>query len=409
MNNTWIKLLILSNCNVKCLLNSVKIYNSNLNYKIYNTTINFLFNKKKTINNYSNFTKQYLKLTNFFYQYKFNTISAHTYLQLLLNSIPYLTKKKLYIMYNTEKKTNKQNLCNYKFLNTSNTVVKKYYININQKKKTHLYINSIKSKFVFKVDKFILNLYYKKKKTHKNNNNTLCVIPTIDIKYLTSIKNRYVYKLFKHNNIIQFYFNTMLNNFFFKYKKKKTINKSISVRKYFSYKIKLKPGFSTLWRLFRQKCKNLYNLNFKFQHSLTKYINIISNIRVYYKLLYWFSNLNKIFTVKFLKFNTNLYVYINGIKLIYITNFVVNFFNKIKLNLTYLCIGDCLQLPYSYKFLLYYKNIYIFNTLIFTQHDISSLSIFYLYHNTLLVNWGYNRKYSHNLFNFKMYNWKYIT
>ena len=126
-------------------------------------------------------------------------------------------------MYNTEKKTNKQNLCNYKFLNTSNTVVKKYYININQKKKTHLYINSIKSKFVFKVDKFILNLYYKKKKTHKNNNNTLCVIPTIDIKHLTSIKNRYVYKLFKHNNIIQFYFNTMLNNFFFKYKKKKQL------------------------------------------------------------------------------------------------------------------------------------------------------------------------------------------
>ena len=178
---------------------------------------------------------------------------------------------------------------------------------------------------------------------------------------------------------------------------------------YFSYKIKLKPGFSTLWRLFRKKCKNLYNLKFKFQHSLTKYINIISSIRVYYKLLYWFSNINKIFTSKFIKFNTNLYIYINGIKLIYNLNSHIYFFNKVKLNLTFICTGDCIQLPYSYKFLLYYKNIYIFNTLLFTQYDISSLSIFYLYHNTLLVNWGYNQQYSHNLFNFKMYNWKYIT
>ena len=396
MFNNQIKLLILSYYNTISLLNSNKIYNNNINYKTINI-INFLFIKKKKYN-----------------MIKINYINTcYSFIIFLLKSklIRVNNQLRIKLFYKNLYKTKVKSLINYNFNKIITNINKKYhtYLNINQYKKNYLYIYPIKKKYVFKLDKFILNLYYKKKSIYKKKIINLCRIPLAYKKFLISVKNTYVYKLFKYNNLFLFYVNTMLNNFFFKYKRKKKINKYINIRKYFSYKIKLKPGFSTLWRLFRQKCKIIYNLKFKFQHSLTKYINIVSSIRVYYKLLYWFGNLNKIFTVNFIKLNTNLYIYINGMKLIYTSHLIHNFFDKIKLNLTYLCIGDCLQLPYSYKFLLCYKNMCIFNVLLFTQYDISSLSIIYLYHNTLLINWGYNCKYSHNLFNFKMYNWKYIT
>ena len=202
----------------------------------------------------------------------------------------------------------------------------------------------------------------------------------------------------------------MLNNFFFKYKKKNIkSSKLLYKNKSFAYKIKLKPGFSTLWRLFRQECKKIYQLNFKFQHMLTKYVNIIANIKVYYKLIYWFTNLKSIFKSKFLNNQHIIYIYINGNKYLYIKYNIKFFFKKLFLNNISLLPGDTIQLPLSYKFLILYKNIKIFNELIFTQYDISSLSLIYIYYNTLLQNWGYNKKYSHNLFNFKIYNWKYIT
>ena len=394
MFNNWIKLLILSHYNTTFLLNSNKVYN--INYKTTNI-IKFLFINKKKINiikiNYINKCCSFI-----IFLLKFKSIKVNSQLQLKL-------------LYKNLYPTKVKSLINYNFNKLITSINKKYhtYLNINQYKKNYFYIYPIKKKSLFKLNKFILNLYYKKKSIHKKKIINSYKIPVTYKKFLISVKNIYVYKLFKYTNLFGFYLNTMLNNFFFKYKKKKKINKYVGIRKYFSYKIKLKPGFSTLWRLFRQKCKTIYNLKFTFQHSLTKYINIVSSIRVYYKLLYWFGNLNKIFTVNFIKLNANLYIYINGIKLIYTSHLIHNFFKKKKLSLTYLCIGDCLQLPYSYKFLLFYKNMCIFNVLLFTQYDISSLSIIYLYHNTLLVNWGYNHKYSHNLFSFKMYNWKYIT
>ena len=395
MFNTWLKLLTLSHHNTTSLSNLNKLHNNFINYKTPANIIKFWFINKIKIN----YINKYCNFIAFCFKNKSIKINNRLKLKLLYKNL-YITKPKLRIIYN--------------FNNITTNINKKYSIqlNITQYKKTYLYIYPTKNRFKFNVDKFILNLYYKKKSTHKKkliNQYKILPISSTYKKFLISVKNTYVYKLFKYNNLLFFYLHTMLNNFFFKYKKKIKINKHISIRKYFSYKIKLKPGFSTLWRLFRQKCKNIYDLKFKFQHPLTKYINIVSSIRVYYKLLYWFGNLNKIFTVKFIKLNTSLYIYINGIKLIYTSHLISYFFDKIRLNLTYLCIGDCLQLPYSYKFLLCYKNICIFNALLFTQYDTSSLSILYLYHNTLLVNWGYNHKYSHNLFNFKMYNWKYIT
>ena len=216
------------------------------------------------------------------------------------------------------------------------------------------------------------------------------------------------FKITKYSAEYNHFINIMLNNFFFKYKKKPH-QKYSNISNYFSYKIKLKPGFSTLWRLFRKKCKQIYKLNFKFQHMLTKFVNIISSINAYYKLIYWYTTVNSIFKKQFIKKKSLIFLYINGIQSIFKIKFNKYFFNKTQLNLINLFPGDIVQMPYSYKFILLYKNIKIFNILIFTQQDLSSLSLCYLYYNTLLYNWGYNKRYSHNLFNFKIYNWKYIT
>ena len=272
MFNNRLKLLILLHHSTIS-LNSTKIHNNNINYKVINT-IKFLFIKKKKYNiiriNYINSCYDFIV-----FLLKSKSIKINNQLQLkLLYKTLYLTKGKSLINYNVNK--------------IIPIIKKKYYnyLTINQYKKNYIYIHPNKKKYIFKLNKFILNLYYKKKSIHKKKIINPCKILATYKKFLISVKNKYVYKLFKYTNLFVFYLNTMLNNFFFKYKKKKKINKHISIRKYFSYKIKLKPGFSTLWRLFRQKCKIIYNLKFKFQHSLTKYVNIVSNIRVYYKLLY---------------------------------------------------------------------------------------------------------------------------
>ena len=211
MFNSQIKLLILSYYNVKFILNITKIHNNIINYKKPNNIIKFLFFKKKINKIQINYNNTYFNFINFLLKDK----SIKIYNQLYLNSICknlYLTKKKLHTIHNFKK-------LNYKFNNKIININKKYYINlnINQYKKNYLYIYLIKNKFIFKLDKFILNLYYKKKKLYKKKIINLYKIPSTYKKFLISVKNTHIYKLFKYNNLFFFYLNIMLNNFFFIY------------------------------------------------------------------------------------------------------------------------------------------------------------------------------------------------
>ena len=112
--------------------------------------------------------------------------------------------------------------------------------------------------------------------------NSYSALMLLHIAYFNLIhqKKTFIYKLYNKTNEYQISHWIMLNNFFFTYKMHQVTTN------YFAYKIKLKPGFSSLWRLIRQQFKDIYQIKFKFQHMLTKYINIISSVKIYYKLLY---------------------------------------------------------------------------------------------------------------------------
>lgn len=43
-------------------------------------------------------------------------------------------------------------------------------------------------------------------------------------------------------------------------------------------RLKFKPGYSIIWRSARRSFKNLFNLNFKYQHKLTRYLLMFNKI-----------------------------------------------------------------------------------------------------------------------------------